>query len=110
MLGALIMIIALPFVNDLLPVPFFVSLFGVLGFALVAGITNPRQRWVGMLDLLFSAGAFLTFEYFALDAYLRFHFERPLFLINQLLAIVFFVALYFASKTARGFFVDGVKK
>ena len=97
--AGVIMLVALPFFNQLLPVSVTTSLLAVLVISVVAGLTNPMQRWVMVLDVLLSLAAALVFEYHGIVGYTT----SPLFLFltNQALAIIFFFALYLSVKTLR---------
>lgn len=103
--GAVFMLVTLPVVRDLLSAPLGLSLFGIVLFCLAAGLTKPRNRWSTIANVLIAAAALLVFEYHAVDGYGRYGFENHLFLINQLLAVNFLIAFYYAVKTARGIFI-----
>ncbi|MEK9186250.1 MAG: hypothetical protein AAB885_01555 [Patescibacteria group bacterium] len=100
--AAVIMVLSLPFLSPLLPVPIFISLLSILTIAMVAGLANPYQRWVGWLTTLTACGAFLTFEYHAVIAFLEYGSNNHLFFVNQILALIFLSALYLSTKTLRG--------
>ena len=95
------MLVTLPFLGNLVPVPFFVSLILILFLAILAGITNPAQRWINFVNTVAAAAGFIGFEYYAIDAY---KLDKGLFYfaVNQILAIIFFIALYYSTKTLRG--------
>ncbi len=87
----------------------FVGLFGVVGVTVLAGLTSPRKRAVMLTDVLVSAFMFLVFEYFAIAAYARYeNFSDSVFLLRQLIAVVFLVALYYSTKTMRYHETGGV--
>ena len=104
--GGSIMILTLPFFKEIIPIPIFFSIFSIVIIGVFAGLTNPRQKWVNILNAIISAVAFVTFEYFAVNIYtLSGDYLKDLFFwTNQTLAIIFFVALYFGAKTVRGFY------
>lgn len=102
--GGLIMLLTLPFFNQFLPVPAFVSMLAILVIGLVAGFTNPLQRWVMFLDIVVALVGLIAFEYHAVSQYSV--IPLLLFLIDQLLAVIFFFALYFSTKTLRGITVS----
>ena len=92
-------------VGDVLPASFSLGLLAILAVGVFAGLSNPRQIWVAVLNLVISASAFLIFEYVAVSRYVyRDGLIEPLWFIvlNQVLALNFFAALYFGSKTLRG--------
>ena len=100
MFAAVVMVVGLPFVLNDVPFPLFISLFAILVIGIFAGLTNPKHFWVAILNLLISSVAILTFEWIAVDAYLK--QLSFFFVINQLLAIIFLFALYYSTKTLRG--------
>ena len=102
--GGALMIATLPFVRDFLPTSIFAALVAILVVGFFAGLANPRQRWVAGLNLLIAIAAFLIFEYVAVSRYFAGDNAPPLWFIilNQVLALDFFAALYYASKTLRG--------
>ena len=105
MLAALVMIITLPFVYKLLPVPLPVSILIILFLGIFAALTNPLQISSVIINAFFSIGAFLVFEYFAIDAYIKYTIINLLFWTNQLLSIIFLFAIYYSTKTLRGMYL-----
>lgn len=106
MLAALVMLITLPFVNDLLPVSLPISILGILFLGIFAAITNPLQIWTTIFNVAISIIAFLIFEYYSIDAYYKFSFQSLLFWTNQILSIIFLFAIYYSIKTLRGMFLQ----
>ena len=99
--GGGMMLIALPFFQSFVPYPVFVSIFAALTVAFFAGVMTPHQnKWVMPLNVLVAAAAVIVFEYYAVQAYLE--GRVPFFAVNQILALVFFAAFYYATKTLRG--------
>lgn len=99
--GGLIMLTTLPILGNIVPVPYFVSIILILVLSVLAGVTNPVQKWINLVNVFVSVVAFVVFEYYSVDAYTHtkgFFF----FFVNQVLAIIFFVALYYCTKTLRG--------
>lgn len=94
-----IMLLTLTFFNHLLPVSVFMSVLIVLVVGIVAGLSNPKKLWVMILNVGISLVSFVIFEYHAATAYAD--FSEPLFWIDQSLALIFFIALYLATKTVR---------
>ncbi len=107
-IGAVVMLIMLPFSSSMLPIPVSISILIILVLVFLAGFTNPTQEFINYLNVLASAAGAISFEYAA--ASVNFSSARPLtfvfFIINQVLAIVFFLALYYSVKTLRGIWVD----
>lgn len=104
--GALIMLVGLPFFNILLPVHVFFSILAIVIITVVAGIMNPIHKTMAIIELFVSIIALLIFEYYAVGYFTSFGRWHPLFLINQGLAILFFAAVYFSSKTLRGILME----
>lgn len=101
LIGAVIMLLTLPFLNPLLPVPLFYSLLAIIVLSLVAGLTSPVKTWAIFLDELIAVTAVLIFEYYAVGYYVQYSWESSLFIVNQLLAFDFLFALYYNTKTLR---------
>lgn len=100
--AALLMIIGLPYFTQqgLLPVPLSVSIFGIVVLGVLAGLINPRQTYTIILNFAVALTGLLFFEYYAISNFLD--NQTAFFIANQCLAILFFVALYYATKTLRG--------
>lgn len=87
----------------------FLGLFGVVGLTVLAGLTDPKKRGVMFIDVLISAVMFLIFEYFAIQAYIRYeNFTYNVFFFRQLIAIVYLVTLYYSTKTMRYYEDKGI--
>lgn len=97
--GGIIMLLSLAIYKHLLPMPTFFSVFIILVIGVVAGLTNPLKTWATTLNVVVSAVSFVVFEYHAVTYYEN--VRDPLFFITQLLALIFFVALYYSTKTLR---------
>lgn len=97
--AAALMLITLPFLQNFIPYPVFVSSLAVLILTLCAGLIAPERNWVIFLNVLASGAGVLVFEYYAVTSYST---DVWFFLTNQALAIIFLVAFYYAVKTARG--------
>lgn len=81
---------------------FFIGLFGVVGFTILAGLTSPQKRGVMFTDVLVSSFMFLIFEYFAISAFIRYEdFSDPVFFFRQLIAVIYLIILYYSTKTLR---------
>ena len=104
--GALIILLTLPLFASLVPVSESVSLGAIILVGFFAGLTNPLARSVAVINSGIAALAGIAFEYGAVGAYLNANepLEWWFFAVNQVLAVIFFFALYFGSKTLRGIF------
>ncbi len=91
---------------ELLPFSPLAITLAVLFVAIFAGITNPKQFWIVVVDTVVSALGLAVFEYFAVESYRSgVPVGNIIFLAQQLLALVFFFALYYSSKSLRGMLV-----
>lgn len=89
--------------KELLSLYLFVGIFGVLVFTILAALMSPKVTSAIFTNAIISALMFLIFEYFAISAYLKSQtFLDSIFIIRQVLAVAFLVALYFSTKTLRG--------
>lgn len=80
-----------------------VGVLSVLALTILAGLTNPLSKKIIKIDAVISIVMFLLFEYLAIAGYVSAQsFSNDIFLLRQLLAILFLVALYFSTKTLRG--------
>jgi len=106
--AAFVIMIAALIDSELRNFYFFVGLFGVVGFTVLAGLTSPQKRTIMFTDVLVSAFMFLIFEYFAISAFVRYeNFSDPVFFFRQLIAVIYLVTLYYGTKTLR--YYDEVK-
>jgi len=101
--GGFLILVSVPTMPDVLPLGSLIAVIVIILLTLLAGITNPRQIWVAYTNTFVSAIALIVFEYYALVGYQETQSVTDvLFLSRQALAVVFFFAFYFASKTVRG--------
>lgn len=105
MLAAIIMLITLPFLSAELPVPIYIAIMVILATGVLAGITNPLQKWISILNTTISLGALSVFEYYAVNSFISSHRSSLYFVTNQALAIVFLFALYYSIKTIRAMYL-----
>lgn len=105
MAGAILMLISLPFMSAFLSVPIYVSILASIAIGIFAGITNPLQVWVAVLNFTLSVIAVVMFEYAAVNGYQTYSLTHRTFWVNQILAVNFLVALYYSTKTVRGMFL-----
>ncbi len=101
--GGVIMLATIPSFKTLLPVPSFVSVFAILLVGLAAGITNPMQKWAMALNSIIASILFFVFEYRAITKYDD--VSDTLFLITEVLAVIFFFAVYYSTKTVRALYL-----
>lgn len=98
----IIMLLTMPFFEDLTPKPQFFSILAILALTLLSGLINPRQKNIVALSTLVAAGAFLAFEYYAIEASKLLGPTSAFFLLNQILALICLIATYFGTKSVRG--------
>lgn len=101
-IGAIIMLLTQPFFNRQIPVSIPVSLLVITLLVFVAGLTNPRQRWLAVVNAIFSIIAVIAFGYFSVTAYESYPPQSVLFWVDEALALIFLAALYYSAKTVRG--------
>lgn len=102
--GGVVILFTLPFLWTLVPILTLLGALAVVGLVFQAGITTPRKEWTAYANTVIAGLALVVFEYSAIFNYTRIHktdANEVLFYMAQLLAIIFFFAFYFASKTMR---------
>lgn len=83
------------------------GVIGVLTLVVLAGMTSPRSRLVLITEALICGLGFVVFEYAAIIAFASSQdFSDQVFLMRQLLAFLFLVALYYSIKSVRGVIVS----
>lgn len=100
--ASVIMIVTLPFFYSRLKVDFYLVAIFIVGVSLLAGFTNLGRKWTSVLDILASISGLIFFEYYAVVAYINYWVSDAWFWISEILAITFFFALYFSTRTLRG--------
>lgn len=110
MLAAVMVILATPLISSFLPVNIFILIVFVLVLALIAGLTNPEQKWTVASDVGISLVGVAIFEYFAVSTFVNAGLFDPAFTITQLLAIIFLFTLYYSTKSLRGMYLRDKEK
>ena len=102
-LGSALMIASYAFFQTYVNLPVSLSIFIILVLILLAGLQNPNARWIVILNTVIAVIACAGFEYKAVTFYSSTAYSlSPLFFwANQILALVFFVAIYYSTKTLR---------
>lgn len=104
--AGLAMIVMFPFFSNILKIPVLVPILAVLILAVLGGFLNPEQTWIIALNTAVSILGCGIFQYYAVHAYLNLSptsdINVAFFWANQVLAILFFVAIYLSVKTLRG--------
>lgn len=114
-IAGLAMIVMFPFFSSILRIPIFVPILTVIILAILSGFLNPKQIWPTVANTVVAIVACSAFQYYATSAYLHLSpnvtTNIVFFWTNQILALLFFVAIYLSVKTLRGRLVkdDGDK-
>jgi len=104
--AGIILLVTLPVFRDLLQISAFTFILAVVVLIIFAGLTNPKLRWVNIVDVIISTLGVVVFEYLAIANYAS---DWTSFFTSQVLAIIFLFALYFSAKTARAVATGQVK-
>ena len=107
LIGAVIMLTTLPFFSTFLVLPAIFSIGALLAISILAGLTNPVQTYVMILNLVVSVFAIIVFEHHAVTQFVV--IPTLLFMIDQVLALIFLVAVYYSTKTLRGVMVQDAR-
>lgn len=94
------MLIFIPLQGSIFPEAAFLFIFGVILVCVLAGLTDARKRWVAVMNAALAFLGLAFFEFYGLQSYRvdGFSFE---FLVHQAIALIFFFALYYSTKTLR---------
>jgi hypothetical protein len=104
--AAIIMLAGLPFFSDRLPVSTIEALVVIVTIGFLAGLTNPVEPLPAVINTLASGIGVIIFEYQAVLTYQANSASDLLFQADQVLAIIFLIALYFGTKTLRAMLID----
>ncbi|MFA6095121.1 MAG: hypothetical protein WC757_04560 [Candidatus Paceibacterota bacterium] len=86
-----------------------IGILEVLALIIFAAFTGRRHWPVIFIDTAIALTSFLLFEYFAIARYNQVEYLLdPVFFFRQLLALIFLIALYFSTKTTRGYVEEKV--
>lgn len=102
--AAIIMLLTLPFYHLLIPFPPTISILAILGIAFLAGSMSPKFFVVAMIESVVSIGLFILFENTALNYFIS-GANQQFAVINQTLALLFLISIYYSIKTIRGFLI-----
>ncbi|MEN9342021.1 MAG: hypothetical protein RIQ54_277 [Candidatus Parcubacteria bacterium] len=105
--AAVIMTVTLPFFAEEIGMAASgISIIGIILTGLAAGLTNPKSITSAVINGIVSGVAVLVFELYSIDTYTRLQTMSIFLLINQLLAALYIIALYYSIKTIRGIVVN----
>lgn len=113
-IAAIVMLVSFPFFSELIAIPTLISPAVIIALAVVAGLMNPRQKWVLIFNAVVSVIAFLILEYHAYYAFTQLDRAVSLnvafFWVSQVLSVFFFFASYLSVKTVRGRYVKELEE
>src|SRR3989344_5506323 len=66
-IAGILMLVFLPIFKDLIVVPVGIAIFVIISVDLFAGLTNPLQKWISLINLFISLSAFIIFETIAVE-------------------------------------------
>jgi len=104
--AGLVMLAMLPFSNSFVPFPLPVTIGGIVVLGLLAGFMSPWRALITLANTIISLTGTIIFEYQAVTI-LNSGEPAYLFFASQILAITFFVALYYSTKTLRWILMEG---
>lgn len=87
-----------------LPLSTMGAVISAVVLVVAAGITNPAQGWIHWLNALIAMYGTILFGMTAVNRYREgTTFFDPSFFYIEILALIALIALYFTTKTIRGF-------
>lgn len=104
--SGLVMLAALPFSTSFVPLPLPLTIALVIILGLLAGFMSPWRLFITLANTIVSLVGTIVFEYQAVT-FLNAGTPAFLFFASQVLAIAFFVALYYSTKTLRWLLMEG---
>lgn len=103
--AGVLMLVSLAFFAPLISVPLVVSVVAIILVASLSGLESPNHKWVVMINALASAIGCGYFQYTAVNYYMTsttsMEIDWAFFMVNEVLSVIFFLALYYSSKTVR---------
>lgn len=105
-LGAgVLMMVSLAFFSPLIKVPLVISVIAIILVASLSGLESPNHKWVVIINTVASAIGCGFFQYTSVNYYMTsttaMDIDWVFFMVNEVLSIIFFLALYYSSKTVR---------
>ena len=104
--GAVLILICAPFLRDYVPFALPFEIVGAVIVIVLGALTSPKKRWVMACNAVVSSMFILAFEAFAFYAYAQ--GDTLVFMVRELLAIIFVFALYFSGKTLRAMLMQQI--
>jgi len=107
MLIASIMVGSYPVYYEFIKLPHIISVLAVITVVILAGLQNPMYYGIAVINTLASIAGFTIFELRSISIYLNPEdYTVQFFFVNETLAVLFMLALYFCSKTLRGMYFN----
>jgi len=104
-IAALIMVLGLFHALAYLQLPTTLSIISIVVLVYAAGITNPSQVWPMYMDTVISTVGLLVFETYSVNIWRSQNYNTTLFILNEMLAVIFLFALFYSTRTLRWFMV-----
>lgn len=103
-IAGIVLLIIILIDKDLFYFYITIGVLEIVALIIFAAFTGRKHWTVILIDSVISLTSFLLFEYFAISRYNQVGtFSDPIFFFRQILALIFLVALYFSTKTTRGY-------
>ncbi len=103
--AGILMLATLAFFSSLINVSLVISVIAIILVAFLSGLESPNHKWVVIINMLASAFGCGYFQYTSVHYYLTsttaMSIDWAFFAVNEVLSVIFFLALYFSSKTVR---------
>lgn len=103
--AGVLMLATLAVFSSLITISLGWSLAAIIALALLSGLESPKHKMVVAINAVASAIGCGFFQYTAVNYYLSastsMNVDWAFFTVNQILALIFFIALYYSSKTVR---------
>jgi hypothetical protein len=97
--GAFVSFVAIALWGNILPFGIGTQVGAGLLLIVLAGLTDPRNKWIMVLDALYAGVSVLLLEEAAIAT--RASESWQLFAVREISALIFLIALYLAVKTMR---------
>lgn len=104
--AGLVMLATLPFSTSFVLLPLPITIASIIALGLLAGFMSPWKLLIIVINTGVSLIGTILFEYQAVT-FLNAGTPAFLFFASQVLAIGFFVALYYSTKTLRWILMEG---
>jgi hypothetical protein len=103
--AGVLMLATLAIFSSLITVSLPFSVAAIIVLAFLSGLESPNHKTIVMINTMAAAIGCGFFQYTAVQYYLSsttsMDIDWAYFAVNQALAFIFFIALYYSSKTVR---------